>query len=380
MTVDLIVQQAFIINYGTFRLTKSFRTALLRYLNVFLVMGMGWSRSGKSTKLNQLITGTVKAPKPFWTKAGSDRVTAGIEFCGPFKFNQLSFQKEESRVDVPSDPDVFMLDCKGFDSLNGEPLGLKKAIMSEAAIANVKVLILETFGSNMIQSIRGLLEWSTGVTGPIDGFARSTLILRRDVGIGCDDDASLEDKNRERRRQDLIERDKLLVELNKPTVVANRDTLTVLCQPQLTDVELYCKSINDAIVAIANVANRRRTMSGNYVIHIFDKISTILQEASELDIPDCQFNKAFADCMDRLTGPSTENRGTRTCWFILIQVLIAVGFLFWDRYPKFWLLQDACLVVAALLMLARQDKGVKSEELNTRGTMGLHTTAPDPQF
>jgi hypothetical protein len=95
---------------------------------------------------------------PFWVGGGTPPVTHGIQFCGPLQFGDLLGGWDDQRFKVPSNSDVFILDCEGFDRLSGETEGLRKAVIAAATIANVNILVLKQLDMNSVSFIRAILQ------------------------------------------------------------------------------------------------------------------------------------------------------------------------------------------------------------------------------
>jgi hypothetical protein len=298
MSDHLVAREAFFLSNHRFQLTKEFHEALLRSHNVFLIVGFGPTRSGKSTRLNELIQGRVRAEEPFCTDGGTAPVTGGIKFYGPFPFDRLGFQGSAEDIDVDSNADVFVLDCKGFDNFKGETAGFRKAVVAAVGIANVSILVVRELNRHDVRFIDALLQWSANSSESFPGFRRGMLIMQPDVGIARRVGASHEDRDRERRRQDIAGRDALTGQLKKPHEVVNSCTLTMLCQPELVDEALYVESMKDATTAIVRVGKGSRLMNGREVVERLNGIAGMLDDAKELEIGDGPFEQSFGDYMN----------------------------------------------------------------------------------
>jgi hypothetical protein len=306
-------------NDGRFELTDEFRRSLLASPRVFLVVLLSKDRAGTSTRGNQLIQGNVRADQPFRSNGGTRPVTTGIMFSGPYQFGDLFGGVAAQFANVPSNPDVFFLDCEGLDSDFDQTRGIRQAVIAAATIANMTILVTKVMSTQEIPFIRALLQWSKVSTGPIATFGRSMLIMQPDIGIDDDPDDTDADKNTKRKSQDVGTRDHLIPllnkstgvdktgvlrnELNPPTDVVNETTLTVLCQPQLCDQDLYIESLKDAVKAMERVAKRCTMMSGEQVVAIFEGIAPILCDVRELDYPSRSLDTCFAQYVARCDRP-----------------------------------------------------------------------------
>jgi len=86
----------------------------------------GSTRGGKSTTLNQIISGNKKdwsfiRKEPFKTGSTVSSVTSGCDIYGPIKFSELKERHHLTGTNklIKEDFDIFFCDTEGIDSLNG---------------------------------------------------------------------------------------------------------------------------------------------------------------------------------------------------------------------------------------------------------------------
>jgi ribosome biogenesis GTPase A len=105
-------------------------------------MFVGNGRTGKSTRLNQLLSHKRKATVQFEAASGPNPITMKSQYIGPFKFRDLS-KIHGLDLQVEADPDIFLIDCEGLQSLGKTTAVLKQAIFSLSQIVSMTVLVMQ---------------------------------------------------------------------------------------------------------------------------------------------------------------------------------------------------------------------------------------------
>jgi hypothetical protein len=103
-------------NGEDFCLSVDFVNALNKSLNPFIIMFIGNYRAGKSTRLNQIVSGQINSTMPFRSNGGKDHITIGFQFLGPISIAQLG-EIYGINLSVQHNPDIFLIDCEGLSNL-----------------------------------------------------------------------------------------------------------------------------------------------------------------------------------------------------------------------------------------------------------------------
>jgi hypothetical protein len=123
-----------------FCFSEQFNARLRASNSPYIILLLGDARTGKSTRGNQLLAHEPKSRKPFKAEMGLVPITRGFQYVGPLKFRDLE-TIHHIRLQVPSDPDIFVIDCEGLHSLVEATPTLKKAMFSLSQLASMTVLV-----------------------------------------------------------------------------------------------------------------------------------------------------------------------------------------------------------------------------------------------
>jgi hypothetical protein len=159
-----------------FWLSEQFQEDLDASQCPFIIMLVGNSRAGKSTRVNQLITHELRSSGPFQAESGADPVTMKFQYVGPFKFQDLS---QIHSVDLPlnSNPDIFVIDCEGLHSLGKTTTTVKQAAFALSQTVSLTVLVMkEQMNHENIENTRSLFVLSHAFSCQLPGFAIGTNI------------------------------------------------------------------------------------------------------------------------------------------------------------------------------------------------------------
>jgi hypothetical protein len=163
---------------------------------------------------------------------------------------------------------------------------LSIAIIMLSGISSVNMIVVHHIGKVNWQSVKPLLVTGRALTGPIQGFARSSIIMERDIGIVDDgSDLSFDEQNKLRMAQDAQRRSQLIDAFNKeggniPT--GSSSPVFVLAQPGFDTPQLYMESMRDAVSIIARVANTRKVVSGRELVEMFTGFARVVETGKNL--------------------------------------------------------------------------------------------------
>jgi hypothetical protein len=146
-------------------------------------MFIGNDRSGKSTRLNQIVSGDIKSSIPFRSSGGTKHVTIGFQFLGPIPISEL-VEVHKFYLSTESKLDIFLVDCEGLACLGESTPTLKRAMFALCQISSITVLVMkEMINVSNIEDVRSLFSIFNVFKGSIPGFKTGTVIMIRDIGL-----------------------------------------------------------------------------------------------------------------------------------------------------------------------------------------------------
>jgi hypothetical protein len=299
----------FTTNGTDFQLTSNFTTDLRGSAFAFLLMFIGGTREGKSTRANQLLNHTIRPQLPFTTDGGSNPITKGFEYVGPFKFKELS-RIHKISLTAPEEADIFVIDCEGFGSLSQMTPALKQAAFALSQMASMIVFVTKNVISHTnLPHISAILKLSHAFTGESLSFAKGTAIMIREVGIRREEGKKPDDI----RRQTDIERRKIVLQMMAENGVNYSDgDFLLLEQPTLDrEEDLYWKSIEDFLEFAAKIASERPLVRGNLLLELFEMAKPSIMNINNFSDPQVPFTEILRDirtkAMDDAFTNATQN-------------------------------------------------------------------------
>jgi hypothetical protein len=276
-----------------FRPSQQFANDLNASASPFIIMLLGNYRTGKSTRANQILQHELNPDSPFQVFCGSEPVTMKFQYCGPFKFGQLS-QIHDIPLQVDSDPDIFLIDCEGLHCSGNTPAVLKQATFALSQLASMTVLVMKDFVNHeSIDNVRSFFVLSHAFSRHLPGFEIGRTIMMREIGIRYPrgKKLTLDEKDQLRQELDSKEREKILEVLNHMRCTFSERDLLVLAQPTFGDQELYWKSINDFLFFAAAIAGRRKPISGKCLLALFEATKPSIMAISDFSNPSIPFEQ-----------------------------------------------------------------------------------------
>jgi hypothetical protein len=266
-----------------------------------IVMFVGNGRAGKSTRLNQLLLHKLRSETPFEAFNGPYPVTMRFQYVGPLKFRDLS---RIHRIDLPveSDPDIFLIDCEGFHSLEDTTAVLKQAAFTLSQMVSMTVLVMkEQVNRENIENVRSLFLLSHAFSSQLPGFSIGTTIMMRDVGIRYPrvQKLTVHQKNCLRQKADEEQRGKIMELLNENHISFSERDFLVLAQPEFDEANLYWESINDFLYFLANIAANRSHVSGNSLLDLLQEAKPSIMQVTDFSNPSIPFNTIVQNIVDR---------------------------------------------------------------------------------
>jgi hypothetical protein len=148
-----------------FCLSLEFKDLLERSRNAFIILFVGNSRAGKSQRLNQLLSKKLKNEFPFKPASGSSPITENFQVCGPLSFNQLA---QIHQIDLPcrSNPDIFLIDCEGLNSLEKKSMLFRKGIFALTQLSSINIMVMkEQVNHERFEKIRSFFVVTKSIKG-----------------------------------------------------------------------------------------------------------------------------------------------------------------------------------------------------------------------
>jgi hypothetical protein len=281
--------------------TRKFADDLTASASPFVIMLVGNGRAGKSTRANQLVQHQLNCDSPFEALSGSEPVTMKFQYCGPFKFGQLS-QIHGIPLQVGSDPDIFLIDCEGLHALGKSTAVLKQATFALSQLVSMTVLVMKDLvNHDNVESVRSLFDLSHAFSRHLPGFEIGTTIMMREVGIRYPrgKTLTLDQKDQLRQQSDVKQRGMILDVLNRARVAFSEDDLLVLAQPTFDDPDLYWKSINDFLFFAVHVAEKRKPISGKSLLALFGEAKPSIMAITDFSNPSIPFEQIMQNITNR---------------------------------------------------------------------------------
>jgi hypothetical protein len=299
--MDLHEVFTFSLDENEFKPSQQFADDLNASASPFIIMLVGNGRAGKSTRANQLVRHELQCDSPFEALSGSEPVTMKFQYCGPFKFGQLS-QIHGIQLQVDSDPDIFLIDCEGLHALGTTTAVLKQATFALSQMVSMTVLVMKDLvNHDNIDDVRSLFDLSHAFSRNLPGFEIGTTIMMREVGIRYPGGKELtsEEKNQIRQESDCKQRGRILEVLNRARVRFSDHDLLVLAQPMFDEPDLYWKSMNDFLFFAASVAGRRKSISGKSLLALLDEATPSIMMITDFSNPSIPFEQIMQNVTNR---------------------------------------------------------------------------------
>jgi hypothetical protein len=269
---------------SSFTLSSWFREDLLKSDNPIIVLFFGNSRTGKSLRLNQLLTRRIIPTAPFLSRGGLNPITKNFQYC-PIPMSSLATIHNMKNSDKNDDPTVFLIDCEGLSSLVSESKLLHKAMFALSQIALVNVLVIaEAINKMNVEYVQTLLSYQKMLGDSFGGELQPmTVIMVRDAEVQIElegmDIFALEALQK---ANDQIETSRAMDYFRRYNIQFDSEKFFLLAQPNLLTEELYWKSIDDLIQKIVKAAENR-CFKGTFIVQHFEMILPTILAMNELD-------------------------------------------------------------------------------------------------
>jgi hypothetical protein len=185
------VDNIFLITEDGFELNPTFQEKLQQSNNPMFVSFQGKSRSGKSTRLNHLLTRNLRSKRPFISCGGQKSVTKNFQYFGPISLNDFGkFHGKNLSNEMNYNPDIFLIDAEGMEHIDGSSKFSRKAMFTLSQISSINILVLANiinqsdirqlksfFGVNKMLKIGSNFKIETGI-----------VIIQRAVGISFEEE------------------------------------------------------------------------------------------------------------------------------------------------------------------------------------------------
>ncbi|OHT09472.1 hypothetical protein TRFO_04553 [Tritrichomonas foetus] len=285
-------------------LSQDFTQHLKNSKNPILLTFFGILRAGKSTRANQIITGELEPSGPFEADDGSESITQGCNYCGPFKINQI-LPNHDVHPKLNKDADIFIIDCEGLHDIKGQRSGNVKKMTT--LLLQISTLITyvskDVINTINIPEIRNFLGISKIIPGGGIQYETGFIIMVRTMGIKGSKDMSEEELNTQRKNQDKKVKDNVIKILNQENVIYNENNFQVLCQPDFTQTSVYFESLKDYLHFIVSIVNMRDEIPGTILLQVLENVRPIINQLTDLDNPNINstdiYNKVIEGLIEK---------------------------------------------------------------------------------
>jgi hypothetical protein len=258
-------------------LAPEFRRALQRSQFPLIVLFMGYSRAGKSTRLNQILTKgqNLRLPGPSVARGGPDPVTVGFQVCGPIPFDKLNdLHGLGLTINPDRNPDVFLVDSEGIDHLDESSRGFGKAMFALAQISAVNVIVLPGLMSlKDIPPLGNLFRTSKMIQSAECQIETGFAVLEHGIDPGSVMGETLVDGTEafeeSRHSQDARRKKKVCEYLNQGNVRFAEANVIVLDQPAFDNEVSYWNSLHDLMRFWYTIALKTLILPGRMLVDVF---------------------------------------------------------------------------------------------------------------
>jgi hypothetical protein len=280
-------------------LAPEFSRALQQSQFPLVVLFMGYSRAGKSTRLNQIVTkgNSLNLRGPFVARGGSDAVTVGFQACGPIPFDQLNdFHGLGLTIDRNRNPDVFLVDCEGMDHLDGSSPGFGKSMFALAQISAVNVIVFPALMSlKDIPPLTKLFQMSRIVQAADRQLETGFVVIEREIDPVSRTGDPLPDGTNEfeegRHKQDMKRHKTVCQFLKQGNVRFKEENVLVLDQPTFENRVSYWNSLHDLMRGWYRIASKTLALPGKVLVEMFQMTIMTVQKLPNCDNLDIGFGE-----------------------------------------------------------------------------------------
>lgn len=279
-----------------YSLTGEAKKRLSASKSSLIISIMGDMRSGKSTRLNQLVTGIdvskMKPSGPFKAAQGGNSVTKHFQ-AYEIKLSQLNENLGISS-NLSLDSDVFLVDSEGLGDFEGSQF-LKKGLLALQQIAGVTIYL---FGSmpngNTFRFLKDHIGLSHMILGTTMNIETGLVMMAREVGVV----EGLEDEEQSRRKEDEDKKKLYISKFEEQGIEIIESNFMCLIQPTFNEVELYRNSMRDLVEFINVIHSKRSSIDGKMLIDMFNMVSTMLKPIKELDQVNVPLDQIINEIID----------------------------------------------------------------------------------
>jgi hypothetical protein len=252
--------------------------------NPVLIMMQGPTGAGKSTRLNQLISGRLgsKCRGPFRAAAGGKGVTTDFNAWGPVPLSSLC-KTWKLPKQARDDYSLFFVDSEGTSNANGVDENLGKALTAVSAVITIRIVLNQNrLRDDNMSEIESILKLQCIMDRDSNAELSSAFVLMfRDVGFDDPEPNSLQEMEVRRHEQDGESFN--TISKTFPQLGFTSSNLLVLLQPQLGgfDVapcasESYLESMRDLVRFIDNVCASRASTTFAWMNDVMNSVATAI--------------------------------------------------------------------------------------------------------
>ncbi|OHT02230.1 hypothetical protein TRFO_30748 [Tritrichomonas foetus] len=291
---------------GKIGLTEQFIRKIKESKNPFILTFIGETRSGKSSRLNYLITGKTKKSNPFKARGGFQACTEGISGYGPLSFYDLdaifhlfedekinSFNKENLRENI-NNRDIFLIDCEGTGNIQKTTEGLNNALALLVQLSSVITFVSKNPSDSSRQYYENVMKFSKELQTDDIHLNKAAALMFRDIVSELDSDI-FEEMNTEslsefdfyekiRKEQDKELRVAFLEKIVSKGTNFNEEMLQLFVQPDWNISANFHASMRDYVFFIIEIALKTAFIDSEALLSIANITLAIINDSNLDDI------------------------------------------------------------------------------------------------
>lgn len=288
---------------GKYRLAQEAILIIRTYLNLQIVVFVGQSRIGKSTRCNQLVEGMKKlrAKKPFKVNADDEGVTQGFDAYVIRKSELAHNFGIELDNNNEKDGYVCIIDTEGTENLQNPSSNLLKGLIVVQQIASVIVFFNRlSINASVIKELKKQICFSRILSESQALVNAGLVFMSSDVGIDKDEFQTQEEQEDYRKKRDQERKKEMLNLLDDDGIRIPEDSFCMIKQTEFKDKPIYWNSMKDLADFIIKTLNKREAMSPDVLIDLTNELGDQVSNMDELDGTNISFSNAYSIIMRRL--------------------------------------------------------------------------------
>lgn len=247
-----------------FKLTQEAINVIRTHLNLQIVVFVGQSRIGKSTRCNQLASGInrLRAKKPFKVNADDIAVTSGFNaYVIKQSFLATNFGIELDDDDQ-EDRYVVIIDTEGTENLQSPSPSLLKGLIVVQQIASVIVFFNRlSINSSVIKDLKKQICFGRLLNENQSCLSAGLVFMSSDVGIDDDEFPTYEEQEIYRKKRDQDRKKEMLDILAGDGIHIPEDSFCMIKQVEFSNSPIYWNSMKDLVKFILTTNTKENNVT-----------------------------------------------------------------------------------------------------------------------